>query len=256
MTLPADMEPAVRDPRQLRRTAWILVGIMVLGGTLVYTAYEKWASRKTADTRPAFLNQIRKEHWLRVMRQDGKRHDLFDATDKVWVVHTLALSNPETSRRAMDVMKRLAEKHADGVIFVSLVVDQPPPGNLQTTLATRAAELGIEAPQWWLAVSDPNDTHKFVKKQLEAGIFPHEENGKWVHDTSIYLIDRTGHLRRAVVPNRKGGAPYIAPFDFDQAAKWDEDGIPTGTGRSNVEELEALLSATIDTLLKETPKTR
>jgi uncharacterized membrane protein YebE (DUF533 family) len=46
MTLPANLEPALRDPRKLRRTAWILVGIMIAGGSLVYTAYEKWAASK------------------------------------------------------------------------------------------------------------------------------------------------------------------------------------------------------------------
>jgi hypothetical protein len=32
MTPPAEFEPAVRDPKKLRRTAWILVAIIIIGG--------------------------------------------------------------------------------------------------------------------------------------------------------------------------------------------------------------------------------
>ncbi len=258
MSLPADLEPAVRDPRKLRRTAWILVGIMVLGGTLVYNAYEKWATRQTTDTRPNFVHQIRKEHDLRVVRQDGKTADLFDPRGGVWVVHVMVLTQPETSRRSMEVMKRVAEKHAgnDDLKLVSLVVDAPAPETAAATLAEHAREMDMELPQWWLCATDPATAHKFIKNQLKAAVFPHRENDGWKFDASIVLIDRAGHIRRAVVPSRKGGAPYIAGFDFDQAAKWDHEDIITGTGRSNVEELEGLLNATIATLLEESPTER
>lgn len=258
MSLPDDLEPAVRDPRKLRRTAWILVGIMVLGGTLVYTAYEKWAARQTTDTRPNFVHQIRKEHDLRVMRQDGKTADLFDPRGGVWLAHVISLAQPETSRRSMEVMRRVAEKHSgnEDLKLVSLVVDAPAPETVAATLVERAKEMDMELPQWWLCATDPATAHKFIKNQLKAGVFPHQENGEWKFDTSIVLIDRAGHIRRAVVPSRSGGAPYIAGFDFDQAAKWDAEGIITGTERSNVEELEGLLHATIDTLLEESPTER
>jgi cytochrome oxidase Cu insertion factor (SCO1/SenC/PrrC family) len=252
MTLPANLEPALRDPRKLRRTAWILVGIMIAGGSLVYTAYEKWAASKAGDTRPAMIHKVRKEHQLRVLRQDGARADLFEPSGRVWAVHTLALSPHDSSAISLDVMKRLAGIFSgnDDFTLVSLVVD-PPAAGLDAALANMAKASGMELPGWWLAASDPADTHKFIKAQLKAGIFPHQENGRWVHDTSIVLIDRAGRVRRAVVPSRSGGAPYIAAFDFDQAAKWDSEDRLTGTGRSNVEELEMLLVKTIKTLLDE-----
>lgn len=258
MTPPAEMEPAARDPRKLRRTAWTLVGIMVIGGALVYNTYEKWATSKAGDTRPAFIHQIRKQHDLRVLRQDGQRFDLFDPRGRVWAVHTLALSQPDPSRRSLEVMRRLEKKYAghDDFTIVSLVVDIPPIEELPARLTAAAEDLGMKPPMWWLVASEPDDTHKFVKNQLKAGIFPHQENGSWMHDTSIVLLDRDGHIRRAVVPNRAGGAPYIAGFDFDQAARWDEEGKLTGTERSNLEELESLLTATIDTLLAETSPIR
>ena len=54
-----------------------------------------------------------------------------------------------------------------------------------------------------------------------------------------------------MVPQKRGGPPFIATFDFDQAAEWDAAGKKTGTERSNQAELEALLETTINTLLAE-----
>jgi cytochrome oxidase Cu insertion factor (SCO1/SenC/PrrC family) len=255
MTLPADFEPAPRDPRKLRRTAWILVGIMVVGGFLIITAYEKMSREQAADTRPARFHQIRKERDLRVIRQDGKTADLFDLRGKVWVVNCISLANPEVGNRSQQVMKRLAAKYQSTADFhlVSLVVDPPPTEETSATLATSAAASGMALPQWWLATNDAPTLHKFIKQELKANSFPHQEDGVWAFDTSIVLIDREGHLRRAVVPQKRGGQPYVATFDFDQAASWDARGVKTGTDLTNEAQLALLLETTIDTLLAEHP---
>jgi hypothetical protein len=57
-----------------------------------------------------------------------------------------------------------------------------------------------------------------------------------------------------VVPQKQGGPPFIATFDFEQAATWDAKGAKTGTANTNAQELEALLNATIDKLLAEPVK--
>lgn len=249
----ADLEPAVRDPLKLRRTAWILVTIMILGGWLVLQSYETWAKRQTQDTRPALIHQIRKERDLRVIRQDGKTEDLFSLRGKVWVVNTLALGAPDSSQRSHEIMKRLSEKYAGVADFalVSLVLNPPPAEQAVAVLAERAQSRGMRLPQWWLAANEAPTTHKFIKTELRANIFPHQEDGRWIHDSSIVLIDRNGHVRRAVVPQQRGGQPYVATFDFEQAARWDKEGKKTGTDRNNVQELELLLTQTIDALLAE-----
>ena len=54
-----------------------------------------------------------------------------------------------------------------------------------------------------------------------------------------------------MVPQKQGGPPFVATFDFQQAAAWDAQGAKTGTDRNNVGELEHLLNRTIDKLLVE-----
>lgn len=256
MTLPAEFEPAVRDPKKLRRTAWILVAIIVVGGWLILKAYEIWAVQQSADERPAVIHRIQKERDLRVIRQDGKNADLFDLRGHVWAVHVMDSRNVRTSERSLGVMKRLAEKYSDTSDFnlVSLTVDPLPADEIVPALAKTAEAQGMKLPQWWLGSNEPGTLHKFIKSELKASVFPHQTNGEWSFDASIVLIDRNGHLRRAVVPQKQGGPPFVATFDFDQAAQWDGKGVKTGTDRSNEAELEVLLVRTIDKLLAEPAK--
>ena len=93
----------------------------------------------------------------------------------------------------------------------------------------------MKLPQWWLGGNEPKTLHKFIKNELKTNIYPNEADGKWLYDSSIVLIDKNGHIRRAVVPQKQGGPPFIATFDFEQAAAWDAKGAKTGTDRTNVE---------------------
>jgi hypothetical protein len=251
---PQHFEPAVRDPRKLRRTAWILVAIMIIGGVLILRAYDRFAADKAHDDRPAFVaNRLTKEKDLRVIRQDGSQAELFDLAGKISVVHSVSAERPETAALTAEVIGRIAARYADepDVAIVSLVLDPVEPELVTAQLAAAADSLGAALPQWWVATTDPLVVRKWVKKEFKASVTPHQRDGAWVFDTSVVLVDRNRHLRRAVVPQKQGGPPYTANFDFDQAAEWDARLVKTGTDRSNVEELEALLIRTIDQLLAE-----
>jgi len=255
---PSEFEPVVPDPRRLRLTAFILVAIMVLGGVFILKAYENWTVKNADDERPRYFYRITKERDLRIMRQDGEVVDLWDLHGKVWVLQVATLAQPETGEVSSEVMQRLSNEFADEEDFalVTLLLDPIARDDLEATLAMAADDLGIQMPQWWLGTNDAVDLHRFIKNQLKAGVFPHvDDEGKWAFDTTITLIDRNRHIRHAVVRQRnQAGPPYLAAFDFDQAAEWDERGIKTGTDRSNVEELESLLQRTIRELLVEEPE--
>jgi len=255
-----EFEPVVPDPRKLRLTAFILVAIMLIGGVVILKAYERWTVKSADDDRPRFYYRITKERDLRIMRQDGEVVDLWDLHGKVWVLQVTSLAQPETGEVSARVMRRLAETFAEEPDFalVTLALDPIPREELESRLEAAAEELGMRLPQWWLGTNDAVDLHRFIKNQLKAGVFPHvDDEGKWAFDTTLTLIDRNRHIRHAVVrQKRQAGPPYLAAFDFDQAAGWDAQGLKTGTDRSNVEELEALLEKTIRYLLVEEPEAK
>jgi cytochrome oxidase Cu insertion factor (SCO1/SenC/PrrC family) len=254
MPLPdPSMEPAIRDPKKLRNTAIVLLVMMIGGGALILKAYEQWSVKQSQDDRPAVIYRITPERDLRMLRQDGKTADLVDLRKTVIAVNVISLRDPQAAERGLAVMKRLAETRKTNSDFhlVTLIIDPMPADKLLSTLAQTATAQGMALPQWWLGSNEPKTLHKFIKNELKANVYPSEVKGKWEYDASIVLIDKNGHVRRAVVPQKQGGPPFIATFDFDQAAGWDEKGVKTGTEHSNSEQLEVLLNHTIDKLLAE-----
>lgn len=246
-------EPAVRDPKKLRNTALILVGIMLLGGCLILLSYRQWSKSQASDDRPAVIYRITPERDLRMLRQDGKVVNLADLRGKIVALNVTSTRDPQPSKLSMEVMKRLAEKQAAAgdVVLVTLIVDPLPADQLLKSLAAAAEAGSMKLPNWWVGGNEPKTLHKFIKNELKSSIFPNESDGKWMYDPSIVLIDKNGHIRRGVMPQKRGGAPYIAPFDFEQAAGWDAKGIKTGTELSNIQQLEVLLHDTIAKLQAE-----
>ena len=220
-----ELVPAVRDEKKIRRTAWILAAFAIVGGVMIFSAYVIKANDSRNDNRPAYVGQLFQN--LALVRQDAQRNGLDELKGKVWIMTAVSVSQPESCARSMGVLKSLAEKYRDNpdVAFVCMVIDPGPPENAAKILADEAAKLGS---------------------------LPHQEEGKWVYDSSLVLVDRGLKIRRAVVPQQRGGPPYVTGFDFDQAAGWDAKRIKTGTPRNHVEEMQLLLEKTIDQLLNET----
>ena len=252
-----DLEPVVPDPKKLRRTAWILVAIMIVGGFVILKAYEKRTKEAISDDRPSFVTQISQTKDLTFLRQDGKVTDLMSLKGKVLVVQSLPQAQPEGL--SSGVMKRLAGEYAgnEDLVLVTLVLDPGPAEALPAQLQAVAADLGAGLPQWVVGSNEKQTLHKFIKNEFKANMLPHEEGGKWAYDGSLVLIDRNRHVRRAVVPKVKVDQPdvvssnKVVSFDFRQAAEWDEKGLKTGTDLSNVQRMEELLGETIATLLAE-----
>jgi hypothetical protein len=252
-----DLEPVVPDPKKLRRTAWILVAIMFVGGFVILKAYGKRTLEAKSDDRPNFVTQISERKDLTFMRQDGKVTDLMSLKGKVLVVQSLPQAQPD--EYSTDVMKRLAGEYAgnEDLVLVTLLLDPGPAEALTGQLQAAAAGLGAGLPQWVVGSTEKETLHKFIKNEFKANMLPHEEGGKWVYDGALVLIDRNRHVRRAVVPKVKVDNPdvvssnQVVTFDFRQAVEWDEKGLITGTELSNVQRMEELLGETIETLLAE-----
>ena len=254
MPLPdPSLELATRDPKKLRNTGLVLLVMILVGGWLVLKAYDQWSRGQSGDDRPAVIYRITPERDLRMLRQDARTVDLVNLRGNVIAVHVISLRDPQVSELGMTVMKRLAASRTAAKNFnlVTLVIDPEPSEKLLKTLADTAATHQMTLPQWWCGSNEPKTLHKFIKNELKANVYPYEKDGKWLYDSSIVLLDKNGHIRRAVVPQKQGGAPFIATFDFDQAAAWDAKGAKTGTEYNNVGQLEILLNHTIDKLLAE-----
>jgi cytochrome oxidase Cu insertion factor (SCO1/SenC/PrrC family) len=249
-----DLEPVTPDPKKLRRTAFILILMMIVGGVVILKAYEKRNKEASSDSRPSFVTRISEQKDLVFLQQDGEQKDLLSLKGKVLVVQCLA-SNQEDALTT-PAMKRLAEHYQanDGVALVTLMLDPGPSEGLKNQLVELSTKLGADLPQWTVAANERQTLHKFIKNEFKANMLPYEKDGTWRYDRSLFLIDKNRHVRKAVIPQQRGGAPYVASFDFELAQKWDDEKLTTKTEHSNLEQLEILLGQTIDVLLKEIPE--
>jgi len=234
---PSKLEPAPRNPKALRRTALVLGAVILAGGIFVPMAYRKLLSKQSEEFRPAYAGRL--VHNLGVVRQDGSTAGLFDLAGDVWVVAAVCFDEPEGWQRSRGVLLELQERYRgrDDFHLVCLTVD--PEGERPERLKAAAAELGAELPAWWIAAAGEDYVHKYLKNKLKHGVLPHrDEDGRWNYDSSLVVIDRDLHIRQMKVG-----------FDFDAAAGWDEQGLKSGTEKSNIDELKHQLIRTLDHLL-------
>lgn len=249
---PTNFEPVPRDEKKLRRTAWILVFFALLGGVMIFMAYERYASSANQEGRPSYVGELR--YNLPVLRQDGVRVGFEELQGKVWILHTISISQPQSCSLTVRLMQELARKYQNqsDVALISMVIDPGDAEQAASRLKSEADRLGAKLPQWWIVTTEPAILHKYLKDKCKLGMLPHLDQGKWVYDTSLVLVDRNLKLRKAVVPQQRGGPPFVTGFDFAQASSWDAKGIKTGTDRSNVREMQKLLEDTIEFLRHET----
>ncbi len=251
MKVSEDFEPVERDPKKLRRTAIFLILIMLLGGIFILKAYEKRSKEGAVDDRPSLLTKISEVKDLTFLNQAGEISELMELKGKVIAVQCMPRSEPDET--TVQIMQELSAEFAedDDFALLTLILDPGEAETLRSELKEVAEELGANLPKWTVASNERESLHKFIKNEFKAAYLPHESADGWVYDSSIVLIDKERHVRRAVVPQKRGGAAYVAPFDFVQAQKWDSEGVKTGTQWSNEEQLKILLKDTIRYLLTE-----
>lgn len=248
---PTGMEPAVRDPAKLRKTAFFIVLFAVISAVVVLWNYSIASSKQNVSDRPAYHGNVFFN--LKFLRQDGKVGGFDDLKGKVWIIQPYSASQPATCELSTAALLRLRERYKDNadVAFVSLVIDPGAAEGALETLKSVAEKNGAVLPTWWFGTTEPAVLHKYLKDKCRLGTLPHFHEGRWIYDSSLILIDRDMKLRRAVVPQQKGGRPFVTGFDFAQAAEWDNEGKLTGTENTNQQEMQGLLEKTIDRLLAE-----
>lgn len=247
----SELTPVTPDPKKNYRTALVLVVVMIVGGIMILKAYGKRAEEGRGDDRPSFVTQISEVKDLMYLRQDGELKELKELKGRVVLVQVTPMAEPDEVTTG--VMRRFYERYAgeEDVVLLTLVLDPGEAGELRGQLESFSKELGASLPRWVVGSNERGTLHKFIKNEFKGSMLPHEVDGEWVYDRSLVLIDRNRHVRRAVVPQKRGGAAFVTSFDFEKAMEWDEGKIKTGAEVTNVEQMEILLGETLGKLLVE-----
>ena len=196
-----ELEPAERNPAELRRTAFILVGIMIFGAAFVLYAYVQSTKEKMDPNRPPIVTKISKK--LKAQHQHGKLFNMFKLEGKAWFAVPVSVSQLEENQHALKVMRELQEHYADNenVHFVLISVEGVDQGVGPEQLAKAAKELGMTGERtWWLTTGETDKQRGFIKDVLRLGIIAERDSGdpagKWKFPSQLALIDRDMHLRQ------------------------------------------------------------
>lgn len=194
-----DLEPAERNPAELRRTAIILIAIMIVGACFVLYAYRKH-EQKQAPNRPPISAKITRN--FAAKNQDNKLVSLSELEGKVWFAAPVCVGQLDENKHALAMMKELAQDYPDNnVHFVLISIEGADMGVEPAQLAEAAKTLGIDDDRWWLLTTgDTGKQRGFLKDQLRLGLVldrQQDESGKqWKFPSQIALIDRGLHLRQ------------------------------------------------------------
>lgn len=199
------LEPAEVNPAQLRKTAFILVGIIVIGAIAVTASYIATAKAQQKDPRPAFVNEL-KGH-IRFQLSDGSIVDTSQIEEDVWLYYQTSIENPDAH---VERDKALALLPDEGVKQVEFYVDVDPNSEEDRV---RFAALEQE-PGVWKVAAKAKVLEKYLKSKLRFGTIPHKKDGELVYDSSVALIKRDQ-------PEGKNPRTHVRGemFDFERAAQ-------------------------------------
>lgn len=198
-----NMEPAERNPAELRGTAFKLVGIMIVGAAVVLTAYSIKSKQKAEANkgRPPITAKISRN--FAAKNQEGKLVATYDLEGKVWFAVPVCVNQLEENKYALAIMREIADHYNgnDDLRFVAISIEGADQDVGPDQLKIAMDQLGIDDKRWWFLTTGETDKQRgYLKDQLRLGIVSQraagDSAGKWKFPSQIALIDRGMHIRQ------------------------------------------------------------
>ena len=164
-----DLEPAERNPAELRRTAFKLVIIMIIGAVVVLSAYLVKSKQKAEANkgRPPITSKISRN--FAAKNQDDKLVAIYDLEGKVWFAVPICVAQLDENKHALAMMKEITAHYQgnDEIRFVAISIEGVDQGVNPEDLKRAMKELGIDDPRWWfLTTGDTKKQRGYLKDQL------------------------------------------------------------------------------------------
>ncbi|MBT8036433.1 MAG: hypothetical protein KJO21_02705 [Verrucomicrobiae bacterium] len=250
-----DLEPAEKKPAELRRTAMILIAVMILGAVFVLYAYINHEKGKDPD-RPPITAKITRN--FAAKNQHDKLIGLYDLEGKVWFAVPVCVNQLDENKHALAMMKELVGHYGDreDVFFVWLSIDGIDQGVGPDQLAGVAEDLGVAESRCWLLTTGDTDKQRgYIKDQLRLGLVNARADGdpagKWKFPSQLALIDRGMHIRQRYDFREAYRYQVKAEKELEKRPELaDEDGFDRVLNA--VEELKKTLYANTEFVLNET----
>ena len=190
------LEPAERNPAQLRKTGLAITAVMLIGGILVTVAYRMKLSAEERDRRPHVVQRLTEVFFGR--DQHNRAFSTDQQKGRVTFFTPLSLKEEERMGEVLSLMVDLSKKYAgnDNLRFVGFTVDgeQDGPGELKALLE----KIGVGSDERWLFVQAEEESargyirHK-VRVEFEETIKTKEGPVKRFRSPLVF-IDENLHV--------------------------------------------------------------
>lgn len=215
MTPVSQLEPAERDPKAIRRTVLILIGLMIVGGVIIWMKYMDQQERDKEEQmagRSPRISRLTKN--FAGVCQDGESRGLNDLEGKVWVVAPVVPNHPDENKVQLVKMQELAAHYKDREDFhlVCLSVADPTEHGYES-LAKVAESVNADIDQWWFMAAEEEAVIGFLKDHLKMAHIKErkgdeaEKFGKHDIPAMLRVVDQSRRVRGE-----------HQQFDFDFAA--------------------------------------
>ncbi len=218
----SQLEPADRDPVKLRNTALILVGLMIVGATVILWAYASFGKRTSQSDRPSMEAKITDD--CRMITADGEERDIQDLKEKVTIslITTLEEGSSENVLVALrEVYKSLpeGEEKPNLLVFV-LDASEESPEKMEGVLS----EFDSMTEVWRVAANEDGkvSVRAFLKNRMRFGTYPEKRNEKWSFDPKLILLDQHLHLRGLPGSNEGWAFDVVAGMEAKYSAAKEE----------------------------------
>jgi len=208
----SQLEPADRDPVKLRNTALILVAIMIIGGTLIFTAYRKYT--QALPFSPSILDRFSEFETIKLHESELGSQHITAFWGKVWVAAAVSRKEPEKSELNLKILHEVLEEfpEEERPPLMLFFIDAKP--EEAADLKGLYPQFGSSEQCWRVAANDElvRDT---LKKGLKIEVhIPKDESEAIYTQAGIAIVDKNRHLRGWKLDN---------DFDFQVVAKMEAD---------------------------------
>lgn len=189
-----NLEPAERNPAELRRTAIILLLMAVVGGFMVTWAYRIKTSED--PDRPPIVSRLNRN--LAALNQDKEGVDLGKLEGELWVATAVVLSDREAFSDTLAVLREVEGKYGPDQVGKIVCLTLDPENDRPDKLKAFADELGVSSDRWWFLAAGEEPMRGYAKDHLRLGTVTEEtRDGKVVLEAPsvVAIVDQHRHLR-------------------------------------------------------------
>ena len=175
------LEPAEVDPAQLRKTAFVLLAIILVGAVAITASYLVTTKEQQKDSRPAFVDELKGQ--IKLQLADGTVVDTSQIEEDVWLYYQTSFAD-RNNHPERD--KALALLPKEGVRQVEFFVDMDPNDEKdRERMKTLEPIEGV-----WRVAAKNKVLEKYLKNEMRFGTIPHLKDGELIYDSSVALLKR------------------------------------------------------------------